>query len=108
MTLLKSVSTNMKSFRNKFLSEVFKQLTGIGVVVVVDVVVVASVVVVDPVAPAIVVVVLPVARVVLPEAASVVVVELLATCLFLRPVGAVVGEMALRASNLIPRTEVPA
>ena len=71
-------------------------------------VVVASVVVVDPVAPGSVVVVLPVASVVLPDGASVVVVELLVACLFLRPVGAAVGEMALRAINLIPRTEVPA
>ncbi len=68
------------------------------------VVVVVVVVVVDPVAPGSAVVVFPVARVVLPDAASV---EFTA-CLFLRPVGVVVGVMALRASNLIPRTEVPA
>ncbi len=68
-------------------------------------VVVANVVVLDPVAPGSAVVMFPVARVVLPDAASV---ELFTACLFLRPVGVVVGVMALRASNLIPRTEVPA
>ncbi len=76
-------------------------------VVVVDVVVVASVVVVDPVAMR-GVVELPVSCVVFPDAATVVVVELLSTCLFRRPEGAAVGEMALSAINLIPRTEVPA